>query len=382
MHILIAPNAFKNSLPADAAAAAILLGLQQSRLSFTGECFPVGDGGDGTGDLLLTKLGGSRLEAMARTPYGRSRASWFGLTSDGVTAVIEMANASGLRLPGSEARDPLHASSCGTGDLILAALDKKPRQILLGMGGSATVDGGAGILTALGTRFLDVQGKALTGLPASLVDLAAIDTSGLDTRLADTELTILTDVDNPLLGANGAAAVFGPQKGASPEAVLQLEAALQRLAQVMKEQLNKDISTLPSGGTAGGAAAGLYGLLDAKLVNGIDYFLEATGFDAALDRADWVLTAEGSIDEQTLHGKGPFGVAWRAKEKGLPVIGLAGRLPREKNPELSRYFDVLLPINHELLPLQDALDQTAANLTATARAIGNMLELMRPPGKQ
>lgn len=321
----------------------------------------------------MTKLGAKRIETSARDPFQKKRTTYFGLTTDNSTAIIEMANASGLRLLGNSRPDPLHASSCGTGDLILAALDKKPRRILLGMGGSATVDGGAGILTALGVRFLDTHGNELTNLPAGLTGLASIDITRLDPRLDVTELTILTDVENLLLGANGAAAVFGPQKGADPEGVQQLEAALHRLSAIISRQWDKDISLTPSGGAAGGAAAGLYGLLGARLVNGIDYFLEITQFDQALEQADLVITGEGSIDKQTLQGKGPFGVANRAKKNGLPVIGLAGRLQQEKDPELDQYFDALLPINHELLPLPEALAHTAANLTATARAIGNLL---------
>ena len=354
MKILIAPNAFKNSLPADAAATAILEGLSQSPLSFTGECFPVGDGGDGTGDLLIKRLGATLIETPARDPLGRPRQASFGLA--GETAIIEMANASGIRLLDRGELDPLQALSTGTGDLILGALDHKARHIILGMGGSATVDGGIGILTALGVRFSDTD----------------IDTSGLDPRLAATRLTVLCDVNNPLLGPLGAAPVFGPQKGATPQAVQQLETRLGTLAGLIQKTTGKEIANLPSGGTAGGAAAGLYGLLDAELVNGIDYFLQLTGFDKALEDTDLVITGEGSIDEQTLQGKAPFGVALRAKEKGIPVIGLAGRLPQNSR-KLDEYFDVLLPINLQLLHPAQALKLTAANLRATAKAIGMLL---------
>lgn len=373
MHVLIAPNAFKHSLPADAAAAAILKGLQESSLTFTAECFPVGDGGDGTGDLLMTRLDALKITSTARDPFGRNRTTYYGLTPDHDTAIIEMANASGLRLLESTALDPLNASSIGTGDLLGAALGQNPRHILLCLGGSATVDAGIGILSALGIRFLDDAGKDLPPTPVHLTRLTSIDTSGLDHRLSGIELTILTDVDNPLLGPNGAAAVFGPQKGANAEAVQKLETALRHLAGIIHRQLGIDLSTLPSGGAAGGTAAGLYGLLGARLVHGIDYFLDITGFDKALDRAQLVITGEGSIDEQTLQGKGPFGVACRAKKKGIPVIGLAGRLPTKRHPGLDEYFQALLPINHTPLALPAALGQAPANLTATARALGNLL---------
>lgn len=374
MHILIAPNAFKNSLSAEAAAAAILRGLEESRLRFTAECFPVGDGGDGTGDLLIARLGARKIEVLARDPLGRERKTYYGITREGDTAIIEMANASGLRLLMQDKLAPLKASSQGTGDLLRDALGHNPRRILIGMGGSATVDGGTGILAALGVRFLDKAGQRIKNLPAGLVDLAAIDISNLDPRFGTTDITVLCDVNNPLLGPEGAAAEFGPQKGASPQEVKQLEAALQRFAGIVRRQLQIDLTHLPKGGTAGGAAAGLHAMLGANLVDGIDFFLKSTGFEAALAKADWVITGEGSLDEQTLQGKAPYGVANAAKKKGIAVIGLAGRLPKEKNSSLENYFDVLLPINHEALPLKEALADTAANLTATARAVGNMLE--------
>jgi glycerate kinase len=354
MKIVIAPNAFKNSLTADAAATAILQGLRDSRLDFTGECFPVGDGGDGTGDLLIKMLGATRIETAAHDPLGRQRQASFGLAGD--TAIIEMASASGIRLLKREELDPLQALSTGTGDLMRAALDRGARHIILGMGGSATVDGGAGILTALGIRIND----------------ANIDTSNLDPRLAATRITVLCDVNNPLLGPLGAAAVFGPQKGATPEVVQQLEIRLQILAELIRKTTGKEIAALAKGGTAGGAAAGLYGLLNAGLVNGIDYFLQLTGFDKVLESADWVITGEGSLDEQTLQGKAPYGVAVHAKRKGIPVIGLAGRLP-QNTERLDEYFDVLLPINQRLLHPAEALKHTADNLRATAKAVGNLL---------
>jgi glycerate kinase len=375
MHILIAPNAFKHGLPAGEAADAILQGLRQSRLTFTGECFPVGDGGDGTGDLLIDRLGAQRITAAVRGPLGRMQKTYFGLTPDHRTAIIEMANASGLRLLDEKERDPLNASSAGTGDLICVALDKDPRHILIGLGGSATVDGGAGILSALGIRFLDKNGADLPPTPAGLGDLGSIDTAGLDPRLAGTHITVLCDVDNPLLGPHGAAAIFGPQKGATPDQVELLESSLQRLTDITHRQLGKDLAGIPSGGAAGGVAATLQAFLNAELVNGIDYFLTITGFAAALERSHLVITGEGSIDAQTLQGKAPFGVASRAKERGLPVIGLAGRIPQELDPHLDRYFDALLSINQKPATLTEALSHTAVNLTATSRALGNLLSL-------
>jgi glycerate kinase len=370
MHVLIAPNAFKNSLSATEAAQAIQRGLPPT---FTTECFPIGDGGDGTGDLLIERLGGQRITAQARDPFGRPISTYWGLVDNSRTAIIEMANASGLRLLDRNELDPLKASSIGTGELILAALDRNVDRIILGMGGSATVDGGTGILQALGVRFLSAEGQPLENLPGRLTDLATIDMEGLDPRLRKVELTVLCDVANPLTGPQGAAAVFGPQKGASEQAVQHLDACLGQLARVIHSQTGRALSSLPRAGTAGGAAGGLYGILEARLVSGIDYFLEITGFETALDRCDWVITGEGSIDEQTLQGKAPHGVATRAKKKNKPVIALAGKVPLHEIPELKEYFDVLLPISHAPVDLPTALRNTADDLHRTAAQLGNLI---------
>lgn len=381
MHILIAPNAFKHSLTATAAAEAILEGLLQSRLDCTCECFPIGDGGDGTGELIMKRCNGVRYAAEVLDPLGRCVQSAYGLIHDGETGLIEMADASGLRLLRTEELNPLRATSYGTGQLIKQALEKGIRKIILGMGGSATVDGGCGILLALGMRFLNASGKEITQLPERLTELAAVDISGMDERIQDCELTILCDVDNPLLGKNGSAAVFGPQKGASNEAVQKLEAALTVFRKVALTQTGIDIATVQYGGTAGGAAAGLHAFLNAKLVNGIDYFLALTGFDDSLNKASLVVTGEGSIDEQTLQGKGPFGVAARAKEKDVPVIGLAGKVPLQPSRAMQAYFTVLLSIGHGPLDLSAALPLTPANLIRTAKEVGNLLAVNSCPPK-
>jgi len=375
MHILIAPNAFKHGLTAEEAAFAIREGLQQSKLDCTCECFPIGDGGDGTGELVIKKYKGERVTANLRDPLGRNRSASFGLIDDGKTAIIEMADASGLRLLQSNELSPLRATSYGTGQQIKIALDKGAQRIIIGMGGSATVDGAAGILNALGIRFLNAIGEELQNLPESLTELAGVDTSGLDRRIKNCEVIVLCDVDNLLLGEQGSAAVFGPQKGASAAAVRKLDAALARLAEVALRQTGRDMATIKYGGTAGGAAAGLFAFLGARLVNGIDYFLQLTHFDDALLQTDLVITGEGSIDEQTLQGKGPFGVAYRSKLKDLPVIGIAGKVPLEHNENLHKYFDVLLPIGHKPMELKTALESTAANLVRTARDLGNLLAL-------
>lgn len=306
MHILIAPNAFKNSLSAGRVAEVIYVGLQKSPLQFDHECFPVGDGGDGTGELIVKSKSGLRVDLEVQDPLRKKILSWYGLIDQGKTAVIEMASASGLHLLNKQEMNPLKTSSIGTGEMIKDALNKGVKKIILGMGGSATVDGACGILSALGIRFLDHEKQLLFPSPENLINVESIDDSELDPGIRGCEFIVLCDVVNPLLGSDGAATVFGPQKGATPAAVKELEKFLDRFAALAMKQTQKNLVNLPAAGTAGGAAAGLYALLNAKLVNGIDYFLEFTNFELALGKADLVITGEGSIDNQTLDGKGPF----------------------------------------------------------------------------
>jgi len=375
MHILVAPNAFKNSLSAGDAANAIAKGLSQSRLDCSCERFPVGDGGDGTASLLIEKRGGRRVTAEVHDPLGRKFFAEYGLVDDDRVAIIEMATASGLRLLSLAEQDPLKASSFGTGELIKNALDQGVGEIVIGLGGSATVDGGVGILQALGIRFLDAAGDFLSNLPEGLINLNSIDLSGLDQRMAGCALTVLCDVENPLLGEQGAARVFGQQKGATAEGIDKLEAALARLSEVVFRQTGKEMASRKYGGAAGGVAAGLQALLNANLVSGIDYFLDATDFNAALQKADFVITGEGSIDEQTLHGKAPLGVVTRAKRMRVPVIALAGAVPMQTDDTLEQYFDLVVPIGNAPVDLESALRNTAMNLERTARELGNALAL-------
>jgi glycerate 2-kinase len=373
MHILIAPNAFKNSLSAADAAEAIKQGLLRSGLRCSMRCFPIGDGGDGTASLLIDDLSGRLFETEASDALGRKVTASMGFIEFGQTAVIEMAEISGLKRLKAEERDPLHTSSFGTGELIRVALDKGARKIILGIGGSATVDGGCGLLQALGIRFLDVSKQILEPVPENLLRLDSIDVSKMDKRIRQVEFIVLCDVENPLLGEHGAARVFGPQKGASPEDVVLLERALQQFREVCLRQKGKDLNAVRHAGAAGGAAAGLAVFLNARLVQGIEYFLDLTGFDEALEETDLLITGEGSIDIQTLEGKGPFGVARRAKKKNIPVIGLAGQVPIEAQTDLDFYFDVLLAIGHQPESIDNAIRHTTLNLQRSAEQAGRML---------
>lgn len=369
------PNAFKNSLNAQKVAEAIALGLAQSKLECTCRLFPVGDGGDGTGNLLIKHLGGKIVNTDVHDALGRKITAAFGLIDNGQTAVIEMAGASGMRLLKANELNPMLTNTAGTGELIKQALDKGVSKIIIGMGGSATVDGGAGMMAALGVRFLNADGELLNPVPAGLGELAIIDTSGLDKRVLNCAIIILCDVDNKLLGDNGAAAVFGPQKGATAHDVVKLDALLAKFAAIALKQTGIDIASANHSGTAGGAAAMAYAFFNAKLVSGATHFLKLTGFDAALQSADIVFTGEGSIDEQTLQGKAPAAVAALARQKGLPVIGLAGKMPLLYSKEMGEYFDVLLSIGNEPATLADALKNTHDNLVRTSREIGNLLAL-------
>jgi glycerate kinase len=324
MRVVIAPDKFKGSLTAAEAAKIIEAGLRRARPDVDTVLLPVADGGDGT--LAAILAGGSeRVEAQVSGPTGEPVNAAFALTGDD-GAMVEMAEASGLRrLPGGRVV-PRDATTYGTGELILAALDRGVRRLLLGIGGSATTDGGTGMAAALGVRFLDALGKDLPPGGAALMRLARIDVSELDPRIAKTSVTVACDVDNPLTGPHGAAAVYGPQKGAAGDDVLLLDSALRRYARVLREDLGLDVAEVPGAGAAGGLGAGAIAFLGATLRPGIELVLETVGFDAAVAGADLVITGEGSLDAQSLRGKAPHGVAKAATAHGVPIIALAGQV--------------------------------------------------------
>jgi glycerate 2-kinase len=321
MRVVVAPDKFEGSLTAEQAARAIEAGLRRARGDAEVVLLPVGDGGAGTLAALIA-AGFERVPVRATGPTGEPVDAAVALRGD--RAFVEMAEASGLRrLPGGR-RAPLEATTYGTGELIRAALDLGARELVLGIGGSATTDGGAGMASALGARFLDQEGRPLPPGGAALLRLARIDTSGLDPRLRQARFTVAADVDNPLVGPEGAAAVYGPQKGASPEDVLLLDSALRRYARVLHSDLGLDLAAAPGAGAAGGLGAGAIAFLGATLRSGIELVLELVGFDAAVAGADLVITGEGKVDFQSLRGKAPFGVARAAADHGVPVVALAG----------------------------------------------------------
>lgn len=373
--IIIAPNAFKNSLNAIQAAEAIRRGVEKSRLEAELKLLPIADGGDGTVELIHRFQRGKWISCLVTDPVGNPVKAGFSLIENGKTAVIEMTEASGIKLLEPEDRNPLKTTSRGTGELIKAALDQGVHKIILGIGGSATVDGGCGILHALGVRYRNDRGAELEPVPERLVNVKDIDVSHLDSRLKRIDLVIWCDVKNPLIGEQGAAPVFGPQKGASSEEVDILDGFLRKWAAQINSTSGKDVSGITYGGAAGGIAAGLYGILDARLTDGISAFLELIHFEEAVQKADLVITGEGSLDEQTLGGKGPAGVARLAQKYRIPCIGLAGKIPVQPSVALREMFTVLLPINPELTDLDTALKNTESNLERMGEMAGELVGL-------
>ena len=321
MRVVVAPGRFEGSLSAGQAAAAIAAGLRRARPDAEVVRLPLGDGGAGTLEALLA-AGFGRVPVTATGPTGEPVAA--AIAVDGPRAFVEMAEAAGLeRLPGG-VRAPLAATTYGTGELVAAALDHGAREVVLGIGGSATTDGGAGMAAALGARLLDRAGGDLPPGGAALLRLARIDTSGLDPRLGGVRVMVACDVDNPLVGPEGAAHVYSPQKGAGPDDVLLLDSALRRYARVLADDLGLDLAGTAGAGAGGGLGAGAVAFLGAELRPGIELVLELVGFDQAVAGADLVVTGEGKLDAQSLRGKTPVGVARAAGAHGVPVVALAG----------------------------------------------------------
>lgn len=324
MRIVLAPDSFKGSLSARELCAAMREGIEAVDASAVVEEIPVADGGEGTVDAMVHAAGGERRRCRTSDPLGRPIEAEYGVIGDGRTAVIEMAAASGLPLLKPEERNPLAATSRGTGELIIHAARAGCRRFIIGLGGSATNDGGAGMLAALGVRLLDAAGAPLPEGGAALERLAAIDLSGIDAAVRQSEFVLAGDVTNPLCGPNGASAVFGPQKGATAEMVQRLDRALERYGQALAEATGRDAARLPGSGAAGGMGAALMAVLGADSRPGIEVVLEAVRFESRLTGADLIITGEGKLDRQTLSGKVIAGVCSRAARHGVPVIALCG----------------------------------------------------------
>jgi glycerate kinase len=368
---VIAPAAFKGALSAAAAARAIGAGLRLALPGLETRLVPVADGGEGTLEALVEAAGGRTRAFDVSDPLGRMVGGTIGLLPGG-TAVVELAQASGYERLAAGERDPEAASTLGTGELMRAALDLGARRILVGLGGSATTDGGLGLARALGLRALDAEGRELEGRGADLARVAAIDRSRLDPRLEGVAIDVACDVDNPFHGPRGAARVFGPQKGADAAAVERLDAGLANLSRVIAAETGIDLQQLPGAGAAGGAAGGLAALLGARLMPGAPLVLDAIGFAARLDGAHLCITGEGRLDEQSAAGKAPAAVAAACREAGVPCVALCGEVALL--PGLVRRLGLAaaFPIGRELRPLPDALAAAETDLAAAGAALGGL----------
>lgn len=375
MKIVIAPDSFKESLSALEAANAIERGFKFIFPEADYKKMPMADGGEGTVQSLVDATEGSIIERTVTGPLGEPVKAFFGLMGDGKTAVIEMAAASGLHLVPSEKRNPLITSTRGTGELITAALDLGVQHIIIGIGGSATNDAGAGMIQALGGKLLDKTGSEIGSGGGALAQLAAIDMSGLDSRLRDVHFEVACDVDNPLTGPRGASAIFGPQKGATPEMVELLDQNLGHFADVVENALGKPFRHIEGAGAAGGIGGSLLALVNADLKKGIEIVLHAVDFENEVKDADLVITGEGKIDSQTIYGKTPIGVARAAKKHGIAVIGLAGSLSDDSDVVHEHGIDALFSIVPGIVTLPEALEKAEIYMERTARNIAASMKM-------
>jgi len=375
LKIAVAPNAFKGTLTAREAADCIATGLGRALPGARIRKIPMADGGDGTAQAIADATGGRMVRRVVTGPSGRRVRAAFALTGDGRTAVIEMATASGLALLRPRERNPMRTTTRGTGELIARALDLGVKRILVGIGGSATNDGGTGMARALGVKFLDAMGRELPGGGGALRHLMRIDRSGLHPRAAGATVDVACDVDNPLTGPRGAARVYGPQKGATPEMVRELDANLKRLARLIRRDVGPDILKVPGSGAAGGLGAGLMAFLNGRLKPGVELVMAAVKLERKLRGCDLVVTGEGRMDAQTASGKAPAGVARTARKLGLPVIAICGSLGKDvakmHDAGIAAYFSAL----PESVPEEELSKRAADRLTACAEEVGRLIAL-------
>ncbi|GAW32313.1 glycerate kinase [Carboxydocella sp. JDF658] len=356
-------------------AEAIRSGWQRVRPQDEIKLIPIADGGEGTVEALLTAVGGEKVDCVVRGPLGRPVQAFYGLLNEGRTAVIEMAAASGLHLVPVAERNPLLTTTSGTGQLIKAALDRGCRRLIIGIGGSATNDGGTGMATALGARFLDQEGRELPPGGGALVNLWQVDLSGLDPRIKEVEILVACDVTNPLIGPQGASRIYGPQKGATAEQVEILEAGLTRLAKVVEEELGVAIVDLPGAGAAGGLGGGLVAFLGARLQPGFPLIARQCRLQEWIDWAELVITGEGQLDGQSVYGKVPVGVA--AMAKGKPVIVLAGSIGPGAEKTLTAGITAYFSIVRGPMALAEAMERGRELLVETAEQVARILTIKK-----
>ncbi|MBP1905360.1 glycerate kinase [Paenibacillus turicensis] len=371
---VLAPDSFKESMTAKEVCIAMEKGLRKVYPEANYVHVPMSDGGEGTVQSLVDASNGTLFTKEVMGPLGQPVEARFGILGDGFTGAIEMASASGIHLVTKETKNPLITTTYGTGQLISECLDRGMKQIIIGIGGSATNDGGTGMAEALGARFLDKNGDTLPRGGGNLDQLATIDVSGLDQRLNDVRIIVACDVTNPLCGEHGASHVFGPQKGATPEMVAQLDQSLAHYADVVKTQLNKDIRDVPGAGAAGGLGAGLLIFTQATLQKGIEIVIDYTKLKDKLQDADFVFTGEGGIDFQTKFGKTPFGVAQAAKLSGKKVIAIAGYIGEGIETLYEAGFDAIFGIVPGASELEKLLAEGPQNVERTCENVARVLK--------
>ncbi|NUL38791.1 glycerate kinase [Kosakonia sacchari] len=374
MKIVIAPDSYKESLSALDVATAIESGFREIFPTAEYLKIPVADGGEGTVEAMVAATDGRIVKVTVKGPLGEQAEGFYGISGDEQSAFIEMAAASGLEMVPPAKRDPLITTSWGTGELIRHALDAGVKHIIIGIGGSATNDGGAGMVQALGAKLLDENGQQIALGGAALETLARIDTAQLDKRLAECRIEVACDVTNPLTGKEGASAVFGPQKGATPEMIARLDKALGHYARIIARDLDLDVLHLAGGGAAGGMGAALYAFCGAELRQGIEIVTDALALDEYVIGADLVITGEGRIDSQTVHGKVPVGVAKVAKRHNIPVIGIAGSLTADVGVVHHHGIDAVFSVIYKVCSLEDALENAGENVRMTARNVAAVLK--------
>lgn len=374
MKIVIAPDSYKGSLSALEVANNIEKGIRRIFNNLTIEKIPMADGGEGTVQSLVDSTNGKIVNVIVKGPLGKDVTAFYGILGDAKTAIIEMAAASGLPLIPKEEKNPLITTSYGTGQLIKDALDKDCKNIIIGLGGSATNDGGVGAAKALGVKFLDKEGNNIGEGGGAVDKLNSIDISNIDPRIKDCNITAACDVDNPLCGPKGASHVFGPQKGADSSMIEFLDKNLSHYAEIIKRDLSIDIINTPGSGAAGGLGAGIMAFLNASMKRGIDIVIKLTDLEQKIKDADLVFTGEGMIDFQTAFGKAPFGVAKIAKKYDIPVIAIAGGIGKDAETLYSKGFDSIFSIVDGPMTLDNAIENSSILIERTAERIARVFK--------
>jgi glycerate kinase len=369
MKIVIAPDSFKGSLSAKDVSENIKIGIERVYRDVDIQCIPMADGGEGTVQSLVDATKGKIINVLVKGPLLQEVDAFYGILGDGRTAVIEMAAASGLPLVPEDQRNPMITTTYGTGELIKHALDMGCREIIIGIGGSATNDGGVGMATALGVKFLDQEGKDIGHGGGSLSKLHRIDISEMDKRIKDCKIIVACDVDNPLCGPRGATYIFGPQKGAKGDMLEILDNNLEHYAKVIKTNFDIDIKNCPGAGAAGGLGGGLMAFMDAKLQKGIDIVIEAVKLEQYMRGADLVITGEGMMDYQTQYGKTPYGVAKTAKKYNVPVVALVGQIGKNANVLYEMGIDSIFSIVEGVTTLESAIADCARLMQDAAERV-------------